>query len=118
MNRTTYKNQFSKDHYDRMNLSVPKGMKQVINDLAAEKGLSLNGYILELVRKDQEGMFDNMQLAEKNKEKILTIKGNTHDGYDVFLKDGQTFHCRTKLEVRKLFSQGLAQDSESLAQDT
>ena len=118
MKRTAYKNQFNKDHYDRMNLAIPKGMKQVIKDLAAEKGLSLNQYILELVRKDQEGMFDNMQLAEKNKEKILTIKGNTHDGYDVFLKDGRVFHCRTKLDIRKLFSQGLAQDRQSLTQDT
>ena len=110
MNRTQYKNQFSKDHYDRMNLSVPKGMKQVIKDLAAEKNLSLNAYILELVRKDQEAM----QLSEFNRNRILTIKGNTHDGYDVFLKDGRTFHCRTKLQIR----QYLAQDSQSLAQDT
>ncbi len=114
MNRTQYKNQFSKDHYDRMNLSVPKGMKQVIKDLAAEKNLSLNAYILELVRKDQEGLFDTMQLSEYNRNRILTIKGNTHDGYDVFLKDGRTFHCRTKLQIR----QYLAQDSQSLAQDT
>ncbi len=118
MSRTQYKNDFSKEHYDRMNLSLPKGMKEVIKNLAKEKNLSLNAYILELVRKDQEGTFDSMQLAEKNKEKILTIKGNTHDGYDVYLKDGRKFHCRTKLEVRKLFSQGLAQDSPCLAQDT
>ena len=117
MDRTAYKNQFNSEHYDRINFSVPKGMKQIIKDLAAEKGLSMNKYFLELVRKDQEGMFDNMQLAERNKEKILTIKGNTHDGYDVFLKDGRIFHCRTKLDIRKLFSQCLTQDSQSLAQD-
>jgi hypothetical protein len=56
---------------------------------------------------------DNMQLAEKSREKILTIKGNTHDGYDVIFKDGRTVHCKTKLE-RKC----LAQDNKSLAQDT
>ena len=97
-----------------MNLSVPKGMKQVIKDLAAEKNLSLNAYILELVRKDQEGMFDTMQLSEFNRNRILTIKGNTHDGYNVIFKDGRTVHCRTKLEIRKC----LAQDNKSLAQDT
>ncbi len=117
MNRTQYKNRFNAEHYERINFSVPKGMKDVIKDLAAEKGMSMNKYFLELVRKDQEGMFDNMQLAEKNKEKILTIKGNTHDGYDVYLKDGRVFHCRTKLDIRKLFTQGLAQDSECLTQD-
>lgn len=117
MNRTDYKNQFNKNHYERINFSIPKGMKQVIKDLAADKGMSMNKYFLHLVMKDQEGLFDNMQIAERNREKILTIKGNTHDGYDVYLKDGRTFHCRTKLEIRKLFSQGLAQDTQSLAQD-
>lgn len=85
-------------------------MKQVIKDLSSEKGMSMNQYFLYLVMKDQEGLFDSMQIAEKNREKILTIKGNSHDGYDVYLKDGRTYHCRTKLDVRKLFTQGLAQD--------
>ncbi|WP_314058362.1 hypothetical protein [Shuttleworthella satelles] len=80
-------------------------MKQVIKGLAADKGMSLNKYFLFLVNKDQEGLFDNMQLAEKSREKILTIKGNTHDGYDVLFKDGKTVHCRTKLEIRKCLAQ-------------
>lgn len=114
MNRTEYKNQFNSDHYERINFSVPKGMKQVIKDLASDKGMSMNKYFLFLVNKDQEGIFDNMQLAEKSREKILTIKGNTHDGYDVIFKDGRTVHCKTKLGIRKC----LAQDNKSLAQDT
>lgn len=118
MDRTAYKNQFNADHYERINFSVPKGMKDIIKTLAADKGMSMNKYFLHLVMKDQEGLFDNMQIAERNREKILTIKGNTHDGYDVYLKDGRIFHCRTKLDIRKLFSQGLAQDTKSLAQDT
>jgi hypothetical protein len=113
MNRTEYKNKFNKEHYERINISVPKGMKDVIKGLAHDKHLSLNAYILELVRKDQEGIFDTMQLSDFNRNRILTIKGNMHDGYDVFLKDGRTFHCRTKLQIR----QYLAQDSQSLAQD-
>lgn len=89
-------------------------MKQVIKDLAAEKKLSLNAYILKLVRKDQERMFDTMQLSEFNKNRILAIKGNTNDGYTVFLKDGRTFQCKTKLQIKRY----LAQDNRSLAQDT
>ena len=65
MNRTEYKNQFNANHYERINFSVPKGMKQVIKDLASDKGMSMNKYFLFLVNKDQEGIFDNMQLAEK-----------------------------------------------------
>ena len=114
MDRTAYKNQFNADHYERINVSVPKGMKQVIKDLAADKGMSMNRYFLHLIMKDQEEMFDSMQLAEKSREKILTIRGNTHDRYDVILKDGRVLHCRTRLEVRKC----LAQDNKSLAQDS
>lgn len=114
MNRSAYKNQFNADHYERINFSVPKGMKSVIKGLAADKGMSMNKYFLYLINKDQESLFDNMQLAEKSREKILTINGNTHDGYDVVFKDGRTIHCRTKLEIRKC----LAQDNRSLAQDS
>ncbi len=91
MDRTAYKNQFNAEHYERINFSVPVGMKQVIKDLASKKGMSMNKYFLHLVMKDQECLFDNMQLAEKSREKILTIKGNTHDGYDVFLKMEELF---------------------------
>lgn len=114
MNRNAYKNQFNADHYERINFSVPKGMKSVIKGLAADKGMSMNKYFLYLINKDQESLFDNMQLAEKSREKILTINGNTHDGYNVVFKDGRTIHCRTKLEIRKC----LAQDNRSLAQDS
>ena len=110
MDRKEYKRQHNASHYERFTLSLPIGTKQIIKDLAKEKGLSTTAYILDLIRKDQESIYDNMQLAERSKEKILAIKGNTHDGYSIHLKDGRTFHCRTKLEVRKLFSQTLANE--------
>ena len=114
MDRTDYKNKFNDEHYERINFSVPKGMKQVIKNLASDKGMSMNKYFLFLINKDQEGLFDNMQLAEKSRDKILTINGNTHDGYDVYFKDARIIHCRTKLDIRKC----LAQDNKSLAQDS
>ena len=114
MDRTNYKNQFNAEHYERINFSVPKGMKEVIKNLASDKGMSMNKYFLFLINKDQEGLFDNMQLEEKSRDKILTINGNTHDGYDVYFKDGRIIHCRTKLDIRKC----LAQDNKSLAQDS
>ncbi len=110
MNRTEYKNKFNAEHYDRISISVPKGMKQIIKTLASEKKMSINQYFLELVRKDQENRFATMQLSEFNRNRILTIQGNTHDGYDVHLKDGTSFHCRTKLQIR----QCLTPEKESL----
>ena len=83
MDRTAYKNQFNADHYERINFSVPKGMKDIIKTLAADKEMSVNAYLQDLVRKDQEGMFDTMQIADRNREQIAGIQGNMHDGYDV-----------------------------------
>ena len=97
---TAYKNQFNRDHYERLELVVPKGMKQIIRNLAADKKLSVNAYIQDLIRKDQEGLFDTMQIADKNKEQISGISGNMHDGYDIIFKDGYVVHCRTKKDVR------------------
>ena len=53
MNRTEYKNNFGREHYERINLVVPKGMKDIIKALASSKGMSVNAYMQDLVRKDQ-----------------------------------------------------------------
>lgn len=80
MNNTKYKNGFNKEHYERISLAVPKGMKEVIKNLASEKGLSVNGYFLDLVHHDQEGLFDKLQISDKNKQHIRSLQGNIHDG--------------------------------------
>ena len=105
---------YKSEHYDRIELAVPKGMKQIITDLARDQHMSVNAYIQDLVRKDQDGMFDTMQIAEKNREKISGIRGNMHDGYDVIFKDGHRCHCKTKREVRSAIIQYLTEDSKSL----
>ena len=97
---TEYKNRHKAEHYDRIELAVPKGMKQIIKDLASDKGMTVNAYLQDLVRKDQEGIFDTMQIAEKNRQQISGIRGNMHDGYDIIFKDGYRCHCRTKKDVR------------------
>lgn len=101
MNRKEYKLTFDKEHYERIELKVPKGMKGIIKSLASDKGMSVNSYIQDLVRKDQCGMFDTMQIAEKNREMISGISGNMHDGYDIIFKDGHSCHCCTKKDVRR-----------------
>ena len=114
---TAYKNRHKAGHNYRIELAVPKGMKQVIQGLAADKGLSVNAYLQSLVRKDQDGLFDTMQIAERNREMLAGINGNMHDGYDVIFRDGYTEHCRTKRDVRFCIirrCKGLTEDSESL----
>ena len=100
MQSTEYKNRHKTDHYDRIELVVPKGTKKIIKSLASEKGQSINAYIQDLIRKDQEGLFDTMQIAEKNRSMLSAIQGNIHDGYTVIFKDGYTIYCKTKKEVR------------------
>ncbi|MDR0947908.1 MAG: BrnA antitoxin family protein [Lachnospiraceae bacterium] len=112
MNRTEYKNNFYKEHYERINLAVPKGMKEIIKRLASDNDMSVNSYIQDLVRKDQCGMFDTMQIAEKNREMLSGISGNMHDGYDIIFTDGHSYHCRTKRDVRQYIIEYCCKDGD------
>lgn len=47
-------NKYTKEKCDEFKIRVPKGKKQVIQDFAASKGKSVNGYINELIDKDME----------------------------------------------------------------
>ena len=51
---TDYKNKFIALKYDRINLTVPKGIKEDISKRADELGLSVNGYLNALIKKDFE----------------------------------------------------------------
>lgn len=54
-NSTEYKNKYLKENYDRLNITVPKGQKQIIEAHWRAKGYkSLNVYINELIRRDME----------------------------------------------------------------
>jgi len=44
-----------KERYDRIQLVVPKGQRDVIKDRAAVLGLSVNAYVLGLVEADLAG---------------------------------------------------------------
>lgn len=43
---------FNKQKYDEIKVRLPKGSREVLKRVAAEKGYSLSGYITHLVRKD------------------------------------------------------------------
>lgn len=48
-NQIKYQNDYIAENYDRVNLTLPKGEKERIKELAKEKGLSLNEYIRSAV---------------------------------------------------------------------
>lgn len=47
-------NKYVKANYDRVNVTFPKGQKDVIKAAAGAAGLSVNGYIVEAVNEKME----------------------------------------------------------------
>lgn len=56
MGRTSsaVKNRWNDKAYDRINLTVPKGQKEVIKEHAEAQGESVNGFINRAIREAQE----------------------------------------------------------------
>lgn len=52
--KTAYQNEFIKQSYDRINLTVPKGQKEKIQSVAAEQGESVNEYIKKAIAQRME----------------------------------------------------------------
>ena len=47
---TNYKRAFNEQNYDRIEITVKKGTKQVLQEAAKDKGESINGYIKNAVQ--------------------------------------------------------------------
>ena len=53
-----YKNEFIAQTYDRVNLTLPKGLKEKAKARAEANGESLNGYINRLIAEDMGEKLD------------------------------------------------------------
>ena len=51
-NQNKYINRFIKENYDRINLTVPAGKKELIQKKAARMGQSVNEYVRSLIEND------------------------------------------------------------------
>ena len=51
-NPVKYRNDYDRVHYERVNLSLPKGSKDLIKLKAKESGKSVSQYILDLVKRE------------------------------------------------------------------
>ena len=47
---TEYKNQWASENYQRISLTVKKGAKDALQQVASEQGESLNGYIKQAIK--------------------------------------------------------------------
>lgn len=105
MDRIKYKNKHSKEHYDRINLIIPKGQKDNIRRVADEMDMSISEYVYTLIAKDlatghsqmqvhkgltaeQIEQLDKWQVAAKYRQMIESFSGNMKEGYIIRLKKG------------------------------
>lgn len=106
MNRTEYKNQHGREHYDRLNLVLPKGQKELLKNFCEKMDLSVNEYIKLLIEEDtrsgeskliskmigfseeQRQMMDKWQVPEKYRDMIQDLHYSKEDGYFIRLKKG------------------------------
>lgn len=51
---TASKNKWNANNYDQLRIIVKKGEKDIIKAYAESKGMSLNGYINQLIKDDME----------------------------------------------------------------
>lgn len=51
-------NKYMKENYDRVNLTLPKGYKEDLVDLAASRGQSLNAFIKEAIDEHVERIIE------------------------------------------------------------
>ena len=77
-----YKNQWQREHCDRINLTVLKGQKEVIQDHATASGESVNGFInraiTETIAHDQANAVRKQQIAEIVSEQGVSIEEAEH----------------------------------------
>lgn len=68
---TKYKNDFIKEAYDRVNLTLPKGKKELVTKHAKSQGMSLNGYINKLIADDMGEALTIPKQQEKQSPAVL-----------------------------------------------
>lgn len=63
-------NKYIKKHYDRINLILPKGDKDIIKRVAASHGMSVNGFIKSILNSE----IARCKTEPKNKLKLHKAK--------------------------------------------
>ena len=130
MDRTAYKNRHIKEHYDRINLVIPKGEKDRIKNVCSEMGASVNEYLYMLVCNDlaggtsrmaakkqafneeQEQMLDKWQIAEKYRKMIESMDIEEINGmnkYYTILADYGKYGV-TKEKLQPMIEDGIKRD--------
>ena len=128
MNRSEYSNKYKKEHYDRINVLLPKGMKDKIKEASESMDASISEYLMLLVSEDistgtsklaekkkgftleQEVLLQKLQVPKKYYEMIEDLSFDKNEGYFIHLKKGfinditgnRNIICQTTKEVRTI----------------
>ena len=104
MNRTEYKNQHAKEHYDRINFKIPIGEKERIRAAASAIGMSVNEYLYALIcddlasgeskfgkkkqgfNEEQRRMLEKWQVPKKYHDMIEDMSYSKEEGYFIYLR--------------------------------
>ena len=126
MSRAEYMNRHQKSHYDRINIIIPKGMKNKIKEISESMDASMSEYIMLLVSEDistgtsklaekkkgftpeQELLLQKLQVPKKYYEMIEDLSFDKDEGYFIHLKKGfindatgnRNIICQTTKDVR------------------
>lgn len=121
-----YFNRYNKEHYDRINMSIPKGYKENIKTAANRLNMSVNEYIFTLICNDLNGvggtisnqkesfneehreLLKKLQVPKKYFEMIADMSYSKEKGYYIYLKEGfindlsgsRHIYAKTTKEVR------------------
>ena len=128
MDRNQYTNKYKREHYDRINLLLPKGMKDKIKQASESMDVSVSEYIMLLVSEDistgtsklaekkkgftpeQEILLQKLQVSKKYYEMIEDLSFDKDGVYFIHLKKGfinditgnRTIICQTTKDVRTI----------------
>ena len=101
---TQYKNNWQKDHLDRINLTVPKGQKETIHVHASMRDESVNSFINRAIRETME----HDQEKDKLGQQIAQIVGETGKSaeaveYDMRIKDALAVLQQEVPNIQEIF---------------
>ena len=111
-NRTASKNQWINQNLDRINLTIPKGQKQIIQSHATAYGESVNGFINRAIRetmdRDPKREKRTQQIAQIAVEQGLSAEEAEHE---MEIEEALTILERTVPSIREFYHSDIQRQS-------
>lgn len=101
---TQYKNNWQKDHLDRINLTVPKGQKETIQGHASMRGESVNSFINRAIHETMEHDQENDRMEQQIVQTAATSGKSVESvKYDMKIADALDVLQQEVPNIQKIF---------------